>query len=60
MRHAVVIFQDGRILVVVEIRSSNAYMMQEEIDAILDKYAEQYAITREGLTGFYRPLITVS
>jgi hypothetical protein len=57
MDHAVIIMEDGRFLVAIRIPSSIAYMMDYEIDKILDQYAEDYSYERKGLKGYYMPLI---
>ena len=44
-------------LVAIKIKSSFAFLRQDEIATYLDKYAEQYAMSREGLEGVYLPLV---
>jgi hypothetical protein len=55
--HVVIVMQDGRFLVVIYIPSYQTYMVKEDIDKVLDRYAEEYAIAREGLEGYYLPLV---
>lgn len=59
MEHALVIFENGVVLVTIKIQCSLTILRKDEIDGMLDAYAKQYAYPREGLTGVYVPLVEV-
>jgi hypothetical protein len=44
-------------VVAVEINTNRTFLRPDEIETLLDLYAEQYAYPREGLKGRYMPLV---